>query len=65
MSMKPIKYTNLEVELVAAAEVGNWLEHDGAEVELDGGVHLLGALQEPRVVADVPAVIDQAVSSNR
>ena len=63
--MKPVKFTNLEVELVAAAEVGDWLEHDGAEVELDGGVHLLGALQEARVVADVPASINQAVSLNR
>ena len=63
--MIPMQFTNLEVELVAAAEVGDWLEHDGAEVELDGGVHLLGALQEARVVADVPASINQAVSLNR
>ena len=45
--------SHLKVELVAAAEVGHGLEHDGAEVEFDGRVRRR-APQQARVVADVP-----------
>ena len=38
---------------MAAPEVGHGLEHDGPEVELDGGVGGR-TLEEARVVADVP-----------